>query len=287
MKPPFRLLNIHHIIQVDKVLGDSCAVDGDYCKFNKKFLDLLKKLESEKWFEEFSLINGEADWVYNKKKGKYDRVKSPAPFLKVDWISNEVIWELIKQVADEYDKNRAISTTDRLIQKLETFNFGTDFVFKRRRRRQAGKGKGKGGGGEGEEVELTVAENYTNINTNIKRFITAVNIILPKLKGEGRKRRQAGGGGVDCESVSNMAGILGMEDGGVREGDMFSYARIKVSLFFNEMLPIVEWMAQQDLTECKKIVDKKYVYMLEVNLQKLQTFLDVKERSTQFKDRIR
>ena len=130
-----------------------------------------------------------------------------------------------------------------------------------------------------------VAENYTNINSNIKRFVSAVKIILPKLQGQGRRKRAAAE--VDCTSVSNMAGILGMEDGGVREGDMFSYARIKVSFFFNEMLPIVEWMAQQDLTECSKVVDKKYVHMLDVNLQRLQTFLEIKEQSVQHQERIR
>ena len=130
-----------------------------------------------------------------------------------------------------------------------------------------------------------VAENYTNINSNIKRFVSAVKIILPKLQGQGRRKRAAAE--VDCTSVSNMAGILGMEDGGVREGDMFSYARIKVSFFFNEMLPVVEWMAQQDLTECSKVVDKKYVHMLDVNLQRLQTFLEIKEQSVQHQERIR
>ena len=241
-------------------------------------------MESEKWFEEFSLLNGEPDWVYNKKKGKYERVKSPAPFLKVEWISREVIWELIKQVTQEHRNNRALDTTNRLMQKLESFNFEQDFSFRRRRKRQAGKGKGKGGEG-GEEEEPVVAENYTNINTNIKRFVSAVKIILPKLQGQGRRKRAAAE--VDCTSVSNMAGILGMEDGGVREGDMFSYARIKVSFFFNEMLPMVEWMAQQDLAECSKVVDKKYVHMLEVNLQRLQTFLEIKEQSVQYQERIR
>ena len=77
-------------------MSDSCAEGGDYCKFNKRFLDLLKKLESEKWFEEFSMINGEPDWIYNEKKGRYQKVKLPAPFLKVEWIGRDVIWGLIK-----------------------------------------------------------------------------------------------------------------------------------------------------------------------------------------------
>ena len=68
---------------------------------------------------------------------------------------------------------------------------------------------------------------------------------------------------------------------------MFSYARISVSQFFNELLPALEWMAQQDLAECKKIIDKKYVYMVEVNLKKVETFLETKERSVEFQDRIR
>ena len=53
------------------------------------------------------------------------------------------------------------------------------------------------------------------------------------------------------------------------------------------MLPVVEWMAQQDLTECSKVVDKKYVHMLDVNLQRLQTFLEIKEQSVQHQERIR
>ena len=87
--------------------------------------------------------------------------------------------------------------------------------------------------------------------------------------------------------ISNMAGVLGMEDGGVREGDMFSYARISVSQFFNELLTFIEWMANEDLSQCVKIIDAKYIYMLGVHLKNLQTVLETKERSVEFQDRIR
>ena len=59
----------------------------------------------------------------------------------MEWISRisrEVIWELIKQVTEEHRKNRALDTTDRLMEKLERFDFKKDFSFKRRRRREAG-----------------------------------------------------------------------------------------------------------------------------------------------------
>ena len=282
------------------MLSESCAVDGDYCKFNRRFLALLKKLEAEKWFEEFSLLNGEPEFVYNKKKGRYEKVKTAAPFLKVEWISREVIWEEIKKVVWEYNNNRDISTTDLLMQKLDSFDFGADFKFgkeKDRRKREAGGGKGGKGGPGGPQAEEKETANYTNLNLNIGRFVTALNIILPKLgvEVEGRRKRKSAPGRdkrqaapeVDCNMISNLAGILGMEDGGVREGDMFSYARISVSMFFNEMLPALEWTAQQDLSECIKIIDKKYVYMLEVNLKNLQTFLETKKRSVEFQDRIR
>ena len=287
-------MEVKYSSKVDKLLSESCAVDGEYCKFNRRFLNLLKKLESEKWFEEFSLVKGEPDFVYNKKKGRFEKVKTAAPFLKVEWISREVIWEQIKKVVEEYNNNRDLSTTDLLMQKLENFNFGADFNFEKERRKREAKG-GKGGGpGGGQEEEREVA-NYTNINLKIKRFVTAINIMLPKLGAEGRKKRKSTPGRekrqaaptVDCNMISNLAGILGMEDGGVREGGMFSYARISVSQFFNELLPALEWMAQQDLAECKKIIDKKYVYMVEVNLKKVETFLETKERSVEFQDRIR
>ena len=61
----------------------------------------------------------------------------------MEWISRisrEVIWELIKQVTEEHRKNRALDTTDRLMEKLERFDFKKDFSFKRRRRR---KGQGR------------------------------------------------------------------------------------------------------------------------------------------------
>ena len=176
------------------MLSESCAANGDYCKFNRRFINLLKKLESEKWFEEFSLLKGEPDFVYNKKKGRFEKVQTAAPFLKVEWISREVIWPLIKQVVEEHNNNRDISTTDRLMQKLESFDFGADFEFGReRRKRQAGGGKGGGPGGPGgpgghQEEERETA-NYTNLNINIRRFVTAVNTILPKLGAEGRKKR--------------------------------------------------------------------------------------------------
>ena len=139
----------------------------------------------------------------------------------------------------------------------------------------------------GGKVEQAEAANYTNINLNIKRFIDAVNLILPKFAQERREKRKAKGGTVDCSMISNLAGILGKEDGGVREGDMFSYARIQLSMFFNEQLPNLEWLSKQDLSECRVLVDQKYVYMLEVNLRRLEHFLDIKERSVQFQDRIR
>ena len=139
----------------------------------------------------------------------------------------------------------------------------------------------------GGKVEQTEAANYTNINLNIKRFIRAVNLILPKFAQERRKKRKAEGATVDCNMISNLAGILGKEDGGVREGDMFSYARIQLSMFFNELLPSLERLSQQDLSECLVAVDQKYVYMLEVNLRRLEHFLDIKERSVQFQERIR
>ena len=282
--------------KVDKVLSESCAADGDFCKFNRRFINLLKKLESEQWFEEFSLVKGEPEFVYNKQKGRYEKVKTAAPFLKVEWISREIIWEQIKKVVEEYNNNRDISTTDLLMQKLENFNFGADFNFeKERRKREAGGGKGGKGGPGGGQVEEKETANYTTLNTKIRRFVTAVNLILPKLGAEGRKKRTNTPGRekreaaptVDCNMISNMAGFLGMEDGGVREGDLFSYARITVSQFFNELLPFIEWMARQDLTECTKVIDKKYVYMLQVNLKKLQTFLETKEQSVEFLTRIR
>lgn len=65
----------------------------------------------------------------------------------MEWISRisrEVIWELIKQVTEEHRKNRALDTTDRLMEKLERFDFKKDFSFKRRRRREAGGRKGQG-----------------------------------------------------------------------------------------------------------------------------------------------
>ena len=61
----------------------------------------------------------------------------------MEWISRisrEVIWELIKQVTEEHRKNRALDTTDRLMEKLERFDSKKDFSFKRRRRR---KGQGR------------------------------------------------------------------------------------------------------------------------------------------------
>ena len=279
---------------MDKVLSESCAANGDYCKFNRRFINLLKKLESEKWFEEYSLLKGEPEFVYNKKKGRYEKVKTAAPFLKVEWISREVIWEQIKKVVEEHNNNRDIVTTDRLMQKLESFDFGADFKFGKQRRKREG-GKGKGGGPGGQEAEQRETANYTNLNLNIRRFVTAVNLILPKFGAEGRKKRKSSPGRekrqaapeVDCLMISNLAGILGMEDGGVREGDMFSYARISVSLFFTELLPTLEWTAQQDLSECRILVDEKYIYMLTVHLKNLQTFLETKERSVEFQDRIR
>ena len=279
---------------MDKVLSESCAANGDYCKFNRRFINLLKKLESEKWFEEYSLLKGEPEFVYNKKKGRYEKVKTAAPFLKVEWISREVIWEQIKKVVEEHNNNRDIVTTDRLMQKLESFDFGADFKFGKQRRKREG-GKGKGGGPGGQEAEQRETANYTNLNLNIRRFVTAVNLILPKFGAEGRKKRKSSPGRekrqaapeVDCLMISNLAGILGMEDGGVREGDMFSYARISVSLFFTDLLPALEWTAQQDLTECRILVDEKYIYMLTVHLKNLQTFLETKERSVEFQDRIR
>jgi len=65
----------------------------------------------------------------------------------VEWISRisrEVIWELIKQVTEEHRKNRALDTTDRLMEKLERFDSKKDFSFKSRRRREAGGRKGQG-----------------------------------------------------------------------------------------------------------------------------------------------
>ena len=280
------------------MLSESCAVDGDFCKFTRRFIALLKKLEAENWFEEFSLLKGEPDFVYNKQKGRFEKVQTAAPFLKVEWISREVIWGEIKKVVEEYNNNRDISTTDLLMQKLENFDFGADFKFGRdRRKREAGGGKGGKGGPGGPEEEQRETANYTNLNLNIGRFVTALNTILPKfgVEVEGRKKRKSASGRdkrqaapkVDCNLISNLAGILGMEDGGVREGDMFSYARISVSLFFTELLPSLEWMGQQDLAECAKIVDQKYIYMLGVHLKNLQTFLETKERSVEFQERIR
>ena len=62
---------------------DDCEVDGEYCRFHNRFLDLLKSLEAKPWFSNF-VHPTEKNYVFHK--GRYKESDKIAEFFEVNFI---------------------------------------------------------------------------------------------------------------------------------------------------------------------------------------------------------
>ena len=305
---------------MDEELKNDCADNGDYCKFNERFLALLSNLESQEWFSKYE-IPGEFEFTYNEEFGEFEKVAKTAQFYEVDFMKEIVLEELRGIEESRTDSSNTVPSL--LLDKLESVDFtqiysyllepeeeepqpgvgggggggggkggkgrrkrGTNEYFLRRRKKREGPGHSPGPGGGGFFGEEREPVSYTGILNNVKRFIAAADKILKSALSNKRKKRQAGTRALKlkCDIIGSMLYTLAMKSG-VKDGSQYSFAKIKNSGWLNHLLGELEAVA--DTSSFSHCGAEKISNIVEIELQELRKFIEYKEFDDGFSQRMR
>ena len=105
---------------------NDCAKNGDYCKFNERFLALLSNLETQEWFSKYE-IPGEFEFIFNEEFGEFEKNPKMAQFYEVEYMREIVLGEL-----RSIEQGRTESSTtipSQLLDKLENVNFNEIYAY--------------------------------------------------------------------------------------------------------------------------------------------------------------
>ena len=290
---------------------NDCAKNGDYCKFNERFLALLSNLETQEWFSKYE-IPGEFEFIFNEEFGEFEKNPKMAQFYEVEYMREIVLGEL-----RGIEQGRTESSTtipSQLLDKLENVNFNeiyayllepeeelltgdggppdgplrrkrnTNNYFMSRRKKREGPPPPPGGGFFGPEEREQVS--YTDILNNVKRFITAADKILTSARSKRRKRQITPEAKKKCDMIGGIMYTLAMKSG-VKDGSQFSLAKIRIADMFNDGLEDLEAIADTSFSYCSAFYDEKAYKIIELNLEELRTFVEMKEFDDGFSQRIR
>ena len=89
---------------------NDCAKNGEYCKFNKRFLEILSKFESLKWFSNFE-IPGEFEFSFDEF-GEIQKKPKLAQFFEVEFLRDRIAGKILEM---EMRKNWGSEKTDKII----------------------------------------------------------------------------------------------------------------------------------------------------------------------------
>ena len=114
-------------MQVDKKLKDSCEDGGDYCNFHFWFIDYIKNLKYQDWFENYECVfdirESTSDYVWNDETQQYEltkkkRIDDPMP-------SGDIILEVIRSIIWDMDLPGPVGNSAILAfqNKLEMFDY--------------------------------------------------------------------------------------------------------------------------------------------------------------------
>ena len=84
---------------VDKALYDDCQVNGSYCQFNKRFLEILAEIEQEEWFLNSAYQNAPQimEMVWNEDLQMHEPIFSAPEFFEInqDFMVNSILPEAL------------------------------------------------------------------------------------------------------------------------------------------------------------------------------------------------
>ena len=292
-RKPHLFIGTQRFVQVDEVLMNDCAVDGDYCKFNKRFLALLSKLESQDWFSKFE-IPGEFEFTLDEN-GEYMKLPKRAQFYEVKFMS-DIVYQKLKEIARKQTES-STTVPSLLLDELESFNFTeiyleegeesdgerrkretNDFFRHRRKKREID----EDGSFFGEEEIEPVS--YTDILNIAKRFITAIDKMIKSALSKKKKREVLIWPKEErCEDLDSF--LYSFID--FKDGSQFSLAKITKSINDQDIIEL-EANADSSFAHCN--INSYYQKLLSNSqkyLKEFRKFVEYKEFDDGFSNRIR
>ena len=199
---------------------NDCENDGDYCKFNTRFLALLKEIEAQEFFSTFE--TGEMEVSFDEEFGEIIKTPKIAEFFEISYMPDIILSE----IRNVHDAAKVTDTkSNQLLANLEKIDFNAEFSVEEeddeqgpgseplpqpepgpgRRKRDASKFKERSNtrqkremhgpppmhGGPHEFFQEPVS--YPNIIENSNRLATAVTKMLTNINKRRRKRQPTGG----------------------------------------------------------------------------------------------
>ena len=274
---------------------NDCAKNGEYCKFNKRFLEILSKFESLKWFSNYE-IPGEFEFTFDEF-GEYQKKPKIAQFLEVefikDWFAHKIrklerkknikssnivpsdLLDWLTEIAEDIRKEEEGEEEEPLRRKR---NINGYFMSRRKKREQLVEGQEEDEGhGGGPELEKPVS--YSDILNKIKRFMTVVDKIIKKSKSP-----SSSGDKGNCWAFDEFLGPF-LKKEGIRDGSQYSLAKIKNSEWLNHLIGELEAVA--DSSSFNHCGADKISDIVEIELQELKKFIEYKEFDDGFSQRMR
>ena len=283
---------------------NDCAENGDYCKFHKRFLELLSKLESQEWFSKFE-IPEQFEFTFNEF-GEIQKEPKIAQFYEVEFMK-EIISKKVGKLERRRNKFKEFPQNgpSLIMEHLENYNFEekysyllepeeeivleeegplrrkrkTNYIRSRRNIGEEEEGvEGSPPQGDGEEENKSVS--YIAILNNVKRFLTVADKIV---KSGLSTRPDSLGNKEDCWVFEILMEMLAFKSG-IKDGSQYSFAKIKHSEMLKEMVGEFEEVADSNFASCNA---EKTAKIIEANLQELKKFIEYKEFDDGFSQRIR
>ena len=274
---------------------NDCAKNGEYCKFNKRFLEILSKFESLKWFSNYE-IPGEFEFTFDEF-GEYQKKPKIAQFLEVefikDWFAHKIrklerkknikssnivpsdLLDWLTEIAEDIRKEEEGEEEEPLRRKR---NINGYFMSRRKKREELVEGEEEDEGhGGGPELEKPVS--YSDILNKIKRFMTAVDKIIKKSKSP-----SSSGDKGNCWAFDEFPELF-IKKEGIKDASQYSFAKIKNSGWLNHLLGELEAVA--DTSSFSHCGAEKISNIVEIELQELRKFIEYKEFDDGFSQRMR
>ena len=274
---------------------NDCAKNGEYCKFNKRFLEILSKFESLKWFSNYE-IPGEFEFTFDEF-GEYQKKPKIAQFLEVefikDWFAHKIrklerkknikssnivpsdLLDWLTEIAEDIRKEEEGEEEEPLRRKR---NINSYFMSRRKKREQLVEGQEEDEGhGGGPEVEKPFS--YSDILNKIKRFMTVVDKIIKKSKSP-----SSSGDKENCFVFDLFLGPF-IKKEGIKDGSQYSFAKIQNSEWLNHISGELEAVA--DSSSFSHCGAENIINIVEKDLQELRKFIEYKEFDDGFSQRMR
>ena len=297
---------------------EDCEENGEFCQFYREFFSFLDGLKESWWAESLWENSGNSggDWRYNSQTGQWEQQKLPLEHVKF-----ETVEPIISQILGDKDFFVPTSTPlhKKFFERFESFDFDSHFSYLkeegsggndyedysgdygdyRRRKRQVGPEDAKDTSESRDTTEeittttesaTTTTEHYQEtLNRDLDRFLDVMSrvtgFILTALNTTRREKREKPSLSKEERIVCYKLRDLPVRLSEIKDGNIFSLAKIKVASFLNEEnVDLLDGITAQSAKDCLKInlrgdevLKKKFLSVLEEKISELALFNTVKQ----------